>query len=118
VTSTPRHLLKIWTSARLSGAFSRWTIGGSLRAQTTAPGGDIEGCDAQSQNCGLRAKVTMRPYAVLDLRAGYQLSPNWQVALSVNNVFDKRYYLSQNTSGLELWYGEPRNFMLRIDAKY
>jgi outer-membrane receptor for ferric coprogen and ferric-rhodotorulic acid len=118
VMSTPRHLLKIWTSARLSGAFSRWTIGGSLRAQTTPPGGEVEVCDAQFQNCGRRAKVTMWPYAVLDLRAGYQLSPNWQVALSVNNVFDKRHYLSQDTPGVELWYGEPRNFMLRIDAKY
>jgi outer membrane receptor protein involved in Fe transport len=61
--------------------------------------------------------VTTRPYALLDLRAGYQLSRNWQVALSVNNVFDKRHYLSQVTPGLELWYGEPRNFTLRIDAK-
>jgi outer-membrane receptor for ferric coprogen and ferric-rhodotorulic acid len=118
VTSTPRHLLKIWTSARLSGAFSRWTIGGSLRAQTTAPGARVFRCNAQGQNCTLSAFVTTSPYAVLDLRAGYQLSPNWQVALSVNNVLDKRYYLSQDTPSLALWYGEPRNFMLRIDAKY
>jgi outer membrane receptor for ferric coprogen and ferric-rhodotorulic acid len=118
VTSTPRHLLKIWTSARLSGAFARWTIGGSLRAQTTAPGGTVLGCDAQAQNCRPRAEVTTGPYAVLDLRAGYQIHPNWQVALNVNNTFDKRYYLSQATPGLALWYGEPRNFMLRIDAKY
>ena len=87
-----------------------------MRAQTTAPGGEVE-C-TQSQNCGLRAVVTTWPYAVLDLRAGYQLSPNWQVALSVNNVVDERYYLSQNTPNVGFWYGEPRNFMLRIDAKY
>ena len=118
LTSTPRHLLKIWTSTRLSGAFSRWTIGGGLRAQTVSPGAPIEYCDTPGQNCGLRAVVTTRPYAVLDLRAGYQLSRNWQVALSVNNVLDKRYYLSQDTPTLNLWYGEPRNFMLRIDAKY
>jgi outer membrane receptor protein involved in Fe transport len=60
----------------------------------------------------------MRPYAVLGLRAGYQLSPNWQVALSVNNVLDRNYILSQDPSTLALWYGDPRNFMLRIDAKY
>ena len=46
------------------------------------------------------------------------ISPNWQVALSVNNVLDKRYYLSQDTPEFSVWYGEPRNFMLRIDAKY
>jgi outer membrane receptor for ferric coprogen and ferric-rhodotorulic acid len=62
--------------------------------------------------------VTTWPYAVLDLRAGYQIRSNWQVALNVNNSFDKRYYLSQNTPALAVWYGEPRNFMLRIDAKY
>ena len=35
---------------------------------------------------------------------------------SVNNVLDKRYYLSQDN--VNLWYGDPRNFTLRIDAKY
>jgi len=118
VESSPRHLLKIWTSVRLSGAFSRWTIGGSLRAQTAAPGAEIELCEPQLPSCLLGTLATMSPYAVVDLRAGYQFSPNWQVALSVNNALDKRYYLSQNTPDLGVWYGEPRNFMLRIDAKF
>jgi outer membrane receptor for ferric coprogen and ferric-rhodotorulic acid len=39
------------------------------------------------------------------------------MALSANNVFDKRYYLSQNSPSLGLWYGEPRNFMLRLDGR-
>ena len=77
---------------------------------------DPQGPDAQGPNC-LRY-VTTRPYAVLDLRMGYQLSRNWQLALNVNNVFDKRYYLSEETPNAFFWYGEPRNFMLRIDAKY
>ena len=120
-TSTPRHLLKIWTSVRLSGAFSRWTIGGSLRAQTTSPPAVFDSCVAQGSyapgpNCF--QDVTTRPYAVLDLRAGYQLSRNWQVALNVNNVFDKRYYLSEDTPSATFWYGDPRNFTLRIDAKF
>jgi len=118
---TPRHLLKIWTSARLPGALSLWTLGGSLRAQTTSPPALLEGCDPagpDAQGPGCLHDVTARPYAVLDLRAGYQLSRNWQVALNVNNVFDKRYYLSENTPNTTFWYGEPRNFMLRIDAKY
>jgi outer membrane receptor for ferric coprogen and ferric-rhodotorulic acid len=55
---------------------------------------------------------------VLDLRAGYRLSPNWQVALSVNNVFDKRYCVSEDSPATGFWYSDPRNFMLRIDAKY
>jgi outer membrane receptor for ferric coprogen and ferric-rhodotorulic acid len=118
VTSTPRHLLKVWTSARLPGALSGWTIGGSLHAQTAPPGAPTYSCDAQVQTCVRAEQVSMRPYAVLDLRVGYRLSPNWQVALSVNNILDKRYFLSQNTPVFSAWYGEPRNFMLRIDAKY
>jgi outer membrane receptor for ferric coprogen and ferric-rhodotorulic acid len=92
-------------------------MGGSLHAQTASLGGNVPGCDALG-HCDRGEKVIMRPYAVLGLCAGYQLSPNWQVALSVNNVFDKSYILSQDGATLALWYGEPRNFMLRIDAKY
>ena len=114
-TSTPRHLLKIWTSAKLAGAFSGWTIGGSLRAQSASPRALVIPCGAQ---CTTPPYVTASPYAVLDLRAGYQLSRNWQVALSVNNVFDKRYYLSQDPMNAGFWYGDPRNFVLRIEAKY
>ncbi len=118
LTSTPRHLLQIWTSATLSGAFSRWTVGGSLRAQTAAPGVEGELCEPQLPTCALGTLSTMSPYAVLDLRAGYRLSRNWQMALSVNNAFDKRYYVSQDTPDLGLWYGDPRNVMLRVDAKF
>src|SRR5580698_737965 len=114
--ATPHHLLKIWTSARLPGGFSRWTTGGSLRAQTAAPGARVYYCNAQLQNCAPGMDVGTRPYAVFDLREGFKLNRNWQVALTVNNVLDKRYYLSQ--SGVNLWHGDPRNFMLRIDAKY
>jgi outer-membrane receptor for ferric coprogen and ferric-rhodotorulic acid len=118
VTSTPRHLLKVWTSVRLPGALTRWTMGGSLRAQTASPGAPTLRCDAQLQHCGEGALVSTRPYAVLDLRAGYEFSPNWQVALSVNNVLDKRYFVSESTPAFSVWYGEPRNVMLRIDAKF
>jgi len=117
--STPRHLLKIWTSAKLTGRLARWTIGGDLRGQTGAPpGGPIYRCDAQGQNCASGGLVTIHPYAVVDMRAGYQLNSNWQIALSVNNTLDKRYYQSQNSPSFTLWYGEPRNVMLRVDAKY
>ena len=116
--ATPRHQLKVWTSARLPGAFSRWTLGGTLRAQTTSPGTLAQDCNAQYQNCVWAVDIGTRPYAVVDLRAGFKLDPHWQVALSVNNVLDKRYYLSQNTADESLWYGDPRNLILRIDAKY
>ena len=118
VTSSPRHLLKIWTSTALPGALSAWTVGGSVRAQTAARGNLLLACDAQFQNCRPTEVVGQRAYAVLDLRAAFEINPSWEVALSVNNVLDKRYYLSQNTPAMNVWYGDPRNFMLRIDASF
>jgi outer membrane receptor for ferric coprogen and ferric-rhodotorulic acid len=117
-TSTPRHLLKIWTSVTLPGAFSRWTVGGGLHAQAGARGSAFYARDAGSQTLSLHEARAIRPYAVIDLRAGFELDSNWQVALSVNNVLDKRYYLSQDTPFFDVWYGDPRNLMLRIDAKF
>ena len=117
-TSTPRHLLKIWTSATLPGALSRWTLGGSLHAQAGMRGSSLYALDSASQSLSLHEARAIRPYAVLNLRGGFELDANWQVALSVNNVLDKRYYLSQSTPAFNVWYGDPRNFMLRVDAKY
>ena len=66
----------------------------------------------------INSNVGQRAYAVLDLRAAFGINPSWEVALSVNNVLDKRYYLSQHTPAMNVWYGDPRNFMLRIDANF
>lgn len=118
ITSTPRHQLKIWTSKALAGDLSRWTVGGSLRAQTAARGSLLFNCDATLTSCVSTEVTGQSAYAVLDLRAAFEIDANWEVALSVNNVSDKRYYLSQSTPDLNVWYGEPRNFMLRFDARY
>jgi outer membrane receptor for ferric coprogen and ferric-rhodotorulic acid len=119
VTVTPRHLLKIWTSKRLSDALSRWTAGGTLRAQTASRGSLLLNCTVTpTLDCVPTEVLAQKAYAVLDLRAGFDVTRNWEVALSVNNVFDKNYYLSQNSPGLEVWYGEPRNLLLRVDAKF
>ncbi len=34
-TSTPHHLAKLWTSNQLQGRWNRWTVGGSLQAQSS-----------------------------------------------------------------------------------
>jgi len=110
---TPRHMLKMWASVPLSGALVSWTVGGALRAQSRAPGTTVTNC-APGAGCA-DIEVPQKSFAVLDVRAGFQIDANWQVALTVNNVVDKRYYESIASS---LWYGEPRNYALRVDARY
>jgi outer membrane receptor for ferric coprogen and ferric-rhodotorulic acid len=93
-------------------------VGGSLRAQTPARGSRYIQCSPGLAECTNEEAVGQKKYAVLDLRAGFDIDTNWQAALSVNNVLDKRYYLSQDTPSNDVWYGEPRNFMIRIDASF
>jgi outer-membrane receptor for ferric coprogen and ferric-rhodotorulic acid len=114
-TITPKHLLKAWTNARLPSAFRRWQMGGSLHAQSETTSDPFTFCSRATRMCA--PVVGVQPaYAVLDLRAGFDVDRNWRVALSVNNVLDKTYYESIDTR--QVWYGPPRNWMLRIDGKY
>jgi TonB-dependent siderophore receptor len=114
---TPKHLFKAWTDVRMPGAFDRWQVGGSVHAQSKTTGrATTSYCPAPAYVC-LPVDAMQPSYAVLDLRAGFDVDSNWRVALSVNNVFDKIYYEAMQ-SNLHVWYGEPRHWLLRIDGRY
>ncbi|MFC4314477.1 TonB-dependent siderophore receptor [Steroidobacter flavus] len=114
---TPKHLFKAWTNVRMPGAFDRWQVGGSVHAQSkTTARAMTNYCPAPAYVC-LSVDTVQPSYAVLDLRAAFDVDPNWRVALGVSNVFDKIYYEAME-SNLHGWYGEPRHWMLRIDGRY
>jgi outer membrane receptor for ferric coprogen and ferric-rhodotorulic acid len=120
--ATPRHLFKLWTSVRLHGDQQRWTVGGSVHAQSRS-GENYNECpfDAQANCIGpfnTLFRTVQGPYVVAGLRAGYDFDSHWRAALNVNNVFDRIYYQAVGTASGGNWYGEPRNLMVRIDAKY
>jgi outer-membrane receptor for ferric coprogen and ferric-rhodotorulic acid len=120
-SATPRHLLKIWSNRRLPGELQRWTIGGSVQAQSSNfAAGAI--CAQQGQVGCLGSQQSIRDvqgsFAVINLRAGYQIDAHWRAALSVNNVFDSIYYQTIGIPTGGSWYGEPRGFVLRIDGRY
>ena len=120
-SATPRHLLKLWSSRRLSGQLQRWTIGGSIQAQSSNYANGIM-CDQQGQvGCiGLQSSASdvQGAFAVINLRAAYQIDAHWRAALSVNNIFDRIYYQTIGIPTGGSWYGEPRGFVLRIDGRY
>jgi outer-membrane receptor for ferric coprogen and ferric-rhodotorulic acid len=120
--ATPRHLFKLWTSLRLRGNLQRWTVGGNVHAQSSS-GENYNECpfDAQANCIGsfnTLFRTVQGPYVVAGLRAGYDIDSHWRAALNVNNVFDRIYYQTVGTASGGNWYGEPRNLMVRIDAKY
>src|SRR5262249_55871013 len=119
---TPRHLFKFWTNYDLPGPWFRWSVGGSLRAQSTARNDD-SGCLGINARgiciAGEKNFVTaQKGYAVVSPRIGYRLGEHWQAAVSIDNLFDRRYYETVGTPDLGNWYGEPRNIMVRFDGSY
>jgi TonB-dependent siderophore receptor len=120
---TPRHLLKFWTSKRLPGAWSRWTVGGTLQAQSSnfqygayycATGAPTLACASGYQNY----QLIQPAYVVVSPRIEYRVDPHWRFALAVNNVFDRVYYETVSSPLYGNWYGEPRNFLLSVDARF
>ena len=121
-TETPRHLFKLWSSTQLHGALERWSIGGSLRAQSRNYGDALVCPQPTSSGACFMPEQYIRSFqgsfAVADLRAGYRIDSHWRAAFSVNNVLDRVYYQTIGSPIGGNWYGEPRSFLLRIDGNY
>jgi TonB-dependent siderophore receptor len=121
-SQTPRHLLKVWTSNRLPGNWSRWTVGGTVQAQTSnyrygayycPPVTAITSCTGSYQNF----RQIQGGYLTVSPRVAYELNAHWRFALTVNNLFDRVYFQTIGTPLYGNWYGEPRNFLLSVEAR-
>ena len=117
---TPKHLFKAWVDKQLTGGLSQWRVGGDLRAQTSQIREEPVCAETAAGACGrlVIAKFKYNRYAVMDLRASYQLDPNWRVGLTVNNVFDERYYQSSGIAFAGYWAGEPRNYLFKVEGAF
>jgi outer-membrane receptor for ferric coprogen and ferric-rhodotorulic acid len=121
-TQTPKHLLKLWTSYRLPGPAAAWSIGGGLTAQT---GNYYRATACTAFNLLGRCigghvpyRAEQGFYSVATLRVGYRLNEAWDVALNVDNLFDRRYYSTIGGSTAGNWYGMPRNWMLTLRGEF
>lgn len=123
MTRSPRHLLKSWTDYRLPGGWWRWSVGGDFHAQTgnyqnglvcSGPSSITGGCLSPKTNYQVRQGF----YAVLGLRMGYRLTPDWQLAVNLNNVFDRTYYQTIGDPVSGSWYGAPRNVILSLHGTF
>ncbi len=58
-------------------------------------------------------------YALFDAQAGYAITENVDVTLTVNNIFDKTYYVRAGSNGSVFnYYGDPRNAVLKLTARF
>ncbi|WP_234623264.1 TonB-dependent receptor [Acinetobacter guillouiae] len=57
-------------------------------------------------------------YAVWSACIAYDINPQLNIALNLNNIFDKNYYSTIGYPGYGNFYCEPRNFLLTLKASY
>ncbi|GAA5013530.1 TonB-dependent receptor [Acinetobacter puyangensis] len=99
---TPKHAFKLWTTYDFSN--EKLTVGGGLNAQSS-----LDDSQGNLHNPG---------FAVFSLQAGYKINPDLNISLNVNNIFDTNYFVGMGYAANRWMYGEPRNFMLTLRAKY
>jgi outer membrane receptor for ferric coprogen and ferric-rhodotorulic acid len=100
----------------------RWSLGSTVQAQSRNYAAGLYCLPLSSQGICLGAyqhfQEVQSSYVVVSPRIGYQISAKWQLAVSVNNLFDKTYYQTIGTPEGGNWYGDPRNFVVRLDGKF
>lgn len=103
---TPKHSVRVWTDYRLQGPLEGLSIGGGVNAQTEA-----------YKTSGV-LRLEEGGYALWSTRASYRVNDTLDLALNVNNLFDKKYYRTIGTLNNGNWYGEPRNFMVTLQMSF
>ncbi len=100
MTRIPRHIAKVFTTYRLSGEWSKLTLGG--------------GMNWESKTGDPLSVYTQEHYAVVNLMARYEVNKQLSITAHLNNALDKEYYVA--VAGTTGTYGPPRNLMM--SAKY
>ena len=90
-------------AALLRGAF----VGGGVRSSSKTYA-DYSG-----------SRWTQGGFSVFALQAGYSWAPGWSASLTLNNVFDKKYFERfAGGSARQTYYGEPANATLTVRAQF
>jgi outer membrane receptor for ferric coprogen and ferric-rhodotorulic acid len=119
---TPKHLLKVWTNYKLDQFVEGLEVGGGVTAQSkNYKDGWVQAYNpltGKYDGAWNEMQVVQPKYSLWSLRAAYAINPNLNLALNLNNIFDKRYYSTIGEPGYGSFYGEPRSFLLTLKAKY
>ncbi|MCY6410790.1 TonB-dependent siderophore receptor [Acinetobacter sp. VNH17] len=121
-TYTPKHLLKLWTTYQLDQIIDGLEVGGGVTAQSkNYAKGSVRAFNPVTQKfdgAWNAIEIVQPQYAIWSARIAYDINPKWNVALNLNNIFDKTYYSTIGYPGYGNFYGEPRSFLLTLKANY
>lgn len=105
-TTTPKHLIRLFTSYTLPGELNQWQVGGGLNVQS----------EITSQSGTAFAR--QGGYTLASGFVGYRFSKKLSAQLNVTNLLDKVYYEKIREYGPGYYYGAPRGVMLTVRGQY
>lgn len=119
-SQTPKHLFKCFTTYQLPGNFERWKIGVGATIQSDSyksgtvqqrlPNGGLSSAEAYA--------FEQSGYAVWNGLVEYKIDQHCTAQLNANNLFDKTYYQTVDSTAGGDWYGAPRNYMLTLRGTF
>lgn len=106
-TVTPRHNFNLWTRYDFQQEVMRGAyLGGGLRAMSSF------------YSMSGTARIEQDAYTVVDALLGYRITRNVDLSLTVNNLFDKKYYQRVGGTSVFNFYGEPRSYWLKTTLAF
>lgn len=102
----PRNSLKLWTRYRFDrGALDGFSLGGGVIYSSALKSATVP-------------QIRQGPFAVVNGQIGYRITPRIEVTAALNNIFDRKYYQRVSYLGQSNYFGEPRNVLFSIRARY
>lgn len=106
-----------WTPKHTVNLRARYSFDGDLKDIWVAGGARYVSSYYGQNTTGTR--WVQDGYALFDAQAGYAITENVDVTLTVNNILDKTYYARAGSNGSVFnYYGDPRNAMLKLTARF
>ncbi|CAI9417484.1 Fe(3+)-pyochelin receptor [Pleomorphomonas sp. T1.2MG-36] len=116
---TPEHMLQLWTKYTFDGR-GDWSdglfVGGGVKVFSSFK--NVSRAVNAGTGVATATAIEAPAYAVVDLQAGYKFSDNVTATLTVNNVFDEKYYERVGGTSVFNFYGEPRSVSFKLATTF
>jgi len=104
----PPNQLKLWAMYRPGGALADWNFGAGMVGQGPVRVNGTGVTDVREQGS----------FAVYDATVGYRINARVDLSFAVHNLFDRKYYTRMGGTNTYNAYGDPRNVMLSLRARF
>lgn len=105
----PRTTAQLFTTCQLPGEWSKLTLGGGVKWQSRFYQAPNTGTSSLGGEQG--------SYGLVSLTGNYAITKKTNVAVNLNNVFDRKYALQKGDFDT-VSYGAPRNVMVTLNYRY